>query len=175
MQRPAVKLNEAQLETQLVSWANSNKGKALKGSTHFDSGFPDRIIYLKDAILHVEVKGTSSRYHLNAKQKVWAGIVIETRTPYYILETKEQLDMIKKDYLLHKDLAHLRVNEYSLNGDNLIMNVDETTNEYQVHSNKGGIKHRLLSGKVVGSVADTIYRIFVALEEKYPNTNYSDM
>ena len=170
-----IKITEAKLEKMLVDWATSIKGVALKGATTFDTGFPDRVVYLPDALLHVEVKGTSTRYHLNAKQKIWAGRVIATKEPYYILESVEQLEHLKRNHLLDKEVAHNRVGEYSLNGFNLIMNVHTLTNTYTVHSLKDGVKHRLLEGTIVGSLADTIYRVFVALEEKYPNTNYEDM
>ena len=172
--KPIKKITEAKLESALVTWVNKRNGVALKGSTHFDTGYPDRIIYLPDAMIHVEVKGTSARYHLNDKQKVWAGRIIVSATPYYILETQEQLEQVTKNYLVDKSLAHMRVNEYSLNGFNLTMNV-LPGNLYQVHSFKDGVKHRLLEGSIVGTVADTIYRIFVRLEEEYPNTNYADM
>ena len=64
---------EKRLETRLTNWVKAEGGIALKGSTTFDTGFPDRIVFLRGAHAYVELKGTSARYLLTDKQKVWAG------------------------------------------------------------------------------------------------------
>lgn len=164
---------EAKLESNLVAWAKSQGGTALKGSTNFDTGYPDRVVYLPHAYAHAELKGSSTRYHLNEKQKLWAGRIIASGALYYIIETDKQLEEFKKDvYVKHLDTKGTL---YNLNGFNLVMLVDLTTATYEVVSRKHSGVTRLLSGYVSDSIANTIYRIFVTLEQTFPNTNYGDM
>lgn len=164
---------ESVLETKLTNWAKSLGGTALKGATQFDTGYPDRIIYIPGAHAHVEVKGTSTRYHLNDKQKIWAGRIIASKSPYYIIENETQLALFQENVFYNP--ATLSVGMYSLNGDNLFLYVDDTKGTYEVRSIKDGIERRILSGLFSDSLANTIYRIFVMLEERYPNTNYCDI
>lgn len=164
---------ETVLEKKLVDWAKTQGGIALKGATQFDTGYPDRIIYVPDAHAHVEVKGTSSTYHLNEKQKVWAGRIIASKSPYYIIESERQLERFKED-VFHNASA-LLINTYSLNGDQLYIHVNPTSGTYEVFSTKDGKETRLISSFMAGSLADTIYRVFVALEKSFPKTNYEDI
>lgn len=164
---------EATLEAKLTAWAKSLGGTALKGATQFDTGYPDRIIYIPGAHAHVEVKGTSTRYHLNDKQKIWAGRIIASKSPYYIIENERQLALFQENVLYSP--APLSVGMYPINGDNLFLYVDEASGTYEVRSTKDGIERRILSGLFSDSLANTIYRIFVMLEERYPNTNYCDI
>lgn len=161
---------ETVLEKKLVDWAKAQGGIALKGATQFDTGYPDRVIYIPNAHAHVEVKGTSSTYHLNEKQKVWAGRIIASKSPYYIIESEKQLERFKED-VFHNP-SSLMVNTYSLNGDQLYIHVNPTARTYEVFSSKGGKETKLISAFMAGSLADTIYRVFVALEERFPKTNY---
>lgn len=161
---------ETVLEKKLVDWAKTQGGIALKGATQFDTGYPDRIIYVPDAHAHVEVKGTSSTYHLNEKQKVWAGRIIASKSPYYIIESERQLERFKED-VFHNASA-LLINTYSLNGDQLYMHVDPTSGTYEVFSTKDGKETKLITAFMAGTLADTIYRVFVALEKSFPKTNY---
>lgn len=164
---------ESVLETKLTNWAKSLGGTALKGATQFDTGYPDRIIYIPGAHAHVEVKGTSTRYHLNDKQKIWAGRIIASKSPYYIIENETQLIEFQENILYSP--ATLSVGMYSLNGFNLTLYVDFYNGAYEVRSNKDYMDRRILSGLFSDSIANTIYRIFVMLEERYPNTNYCDI
>jgi hypothetical protein len=164
---------EKTLETNLVNWAKMQGGIALKGATQFDTGYPDRIVYVPGGHAHVEVKGTSVRYHLNEKQKLWAGRIIASKTPYYIIENLEQLNMFKEN--IGYSPASLTVNMYSLNGFQLFIYVDDTTGTYDVRSIKDGAERRIMSGLMHDTLAKTIYKVFVTLEEKFPNTNYCDM
>jgi len=164
---------ESKLESALTAWAKIQGGIALKGATQFDTGYPDRIIYVPGAHAHVEVKGTSTSYHLNEKQKVWAGRIIASKTPYYIIETEYQLEKFKRN--IYSDAAILSVNTYCLNGFNLVLHVNESTGIYEVFSYKDGVERKLISAFMSGTLADTIYRIFVQLELRYPKTNYGDM
>jgi len=164
---------ESVLEKKLVDWAKAQGGVALKGATQFDTGYPDRIIYIPNVHAHVELKGTSSIYHLNEKQKVWAGRIIASKTPYYIIESERQFEKFKSS--VYSDAAVLSINAYNLNGFQLVMYVDTTTNTYQVISYKDGLERRLMSAFLSDSIANTIYRIFVSLEERYPKTNYEDI
>lgn len=164
---------ETVLEKKLVDWAKAQGGIALKGATQFDTGYPDRIIYVPNAHAHVEVKGTSSTYHLNEKQKVWAGRIIASKSPYYIIESERQLERFKED-VFHNP-SSLLINTYSLNGDQLYLHVNPTSGTYEVFSTKDGKETRLISSFMAGSLADTIYRVFVALEKSFPKTNYEDI
>ena len=164
---------EAKLEANLVAWAKNLGGVALKGATNFDTGYPDRIIYIPGAHEHVEVKGTSKRYHLNEKQKIWAGRIIASKSPYYIIENEVQLGQFKKN--VKTSFAPYGVNMYSLNGDQLFLYINASGGTYDVRSHKGGTEKRILSAFISDSISNTIYRIFVALEESYPNTNYCDI
>lgn len=164
---------ETVLEKKLVDWAKAQGGIALKGATQFDTGYPDRVLYIPNAHAHVEVKGTSSTYHLNEKQKVWAGRIIASRAPYYIIESERQLERFKEEVFHNPSL--LMVNTYSLNGDQLYIHVNPTTSTYEVFSSKGGKETKLISAFMSGSLADTIYRVFVSLEERFPKTNYEDI
>lgn len=164
---------ESVLETKLTNWAKSLGGTALKGATQFDTGYPDRIIYIPGAHAHVEVKGTSTRYHLNDKQKIWAGRIIASKSPYYIIENETQLIEFQENILYSP--ATLSVGMYSLNGFNLTLYIDFYNGTYQVRSHKDHTDRRILSGLFSDSIANTIYRIFVMLEERYPNTNYCDI
>ena len=166
---------EARLEKQLTEWAKSVGGMALKGSTTFDTGFPDRLVYLPDAGAHVELKGTSTTYHLNAKQKIWAGRIIASKIPYYIIENDEQLEDFKKKVYEDATLTVLGSNMYYLNGFNLTLFVHTTTGTYEVISGRDGSPRRIMTGMMSDSLPNTIYRIFVALEERYPKTNYCDI
>ena len=164
---------ETRLEKSLVDWAAAQGGKALKGSVQFDTGYPDRIVYVPGAFAHVEVKGSSCTYHLTDKQKYWAGIIIASKSPYYIVESENNLMKFKE--LIFSDASRLLVNEYSLNGFQLALRVDASTNIYSVVSYKGAMEHKLMSGVVIDSLAITIYRIFKRLEELFPDVNYEDM
>ena len=164
---------ESKLETNLVTWAKKQGGIALKGATNFDTGYPDRIVYIPGAHAHAEIKGTSTRYHLNDKQKIWAGRIIAAKSPYYIIENERQLEKFKENILT--SFVPYGVNMYSLNGDQLFLYVDTTTGSYDVRSHKGGSEKRLMSSYLSDTLANTIYRIFVKLEETYPNTNYCDI
>lgn len=164
---------ESVLETKLTAWAKSLGGTALKGATQFDTGYPDRIIYIPGAHAHVEVKGTSTRYHLNDKQKIWAGRIIASKSPYYIIENEAQLKEFQENILYSP--ATLSVDMYSLNGFNLFLYINYPAGTYEVRSTRDGIERRILSGLFSDSIANTVYRIFVMLEERYPNTNYCDI
>lgn len=164
---------EAKLESNLTAWAKAQGGIALKGATNFDTGYPDRVIYIPGAHAHAEIKGTSKRYHLNEKQKIWAGRIIASKSPYYIIENMDQLENFKSN--VRTAFAPHGVNMYSLNGDQLFLYIDETKGCYDVRSHKGGTEKRILSGFLTDTVANLIYRIFVALEAAYPNTNYCDI
>lgn len=164
---------ESKLEKKLVDWAKAQGGIALKGATSFDTGYPDRIVYVPGAHAHAEIKGTSTRYHLNEKQKVWAGRIIAAKTPYFIIENETQLEKFKEE--IYIKFAIESVGWYSLNGFQLLMKVHETTSTYEVVSFKDGIERRLISAFMSSSLSDTIYDIFVTLEERFPNTNYCDM
>lgn len=164
---------EAKLEAKLVAWAKKQGGIALKGATNFDTGYPDRVIYIPEAHAHAEIKGTSKRYHLNEKQKIWAGRIIAAKSPYYIIENEEQLEKMQGN--IKTNFAPHAVNMYSLNGDQLFLYINESKGSYDVRSTKGGTDKRILSAFLTDTLANTIYRIFVALEESYPNTNYCDI
>lgn len=164
---------ESKLEKGLVAWAKASGGMALKGATQFDTGYPDRVVYLPGAQAHVELKGSSTTYHLNEKQKVWAGRIIASKSPYYIIESEEQLEAFKKN--VWSDASRFTVNQYSLNGDNLVMVVNETKRTYEILSHKNGKTSKLLEGIINNTLVNTIYKVFVNLERKYPRTNYADM
>lgn len=164
---------ETTLEKKLVIWAKAQGGMALKGATQFDTGYPDRIIYVPGAHAHVEVKGTSTSYHLGEKQKLWAGRIIASKSPYFIIESEEQLERFKVD--VYVDPSTYTVNVYCLNGFQLFLYVHESTGSYSVISCNDGGEHQLLTGFLSDNLTNTIYRIFKALKEKYPHTNYEDM
>lgn len=164
---------ESILEGKLTNWAKGQGGIALKGATQFDTGYPDRVVYVPGAHAHVEVKGTSTRYHLSDKQKIWAGRIIASKSPYYIIESERQLERFKE--AVYSDASALVVNEYNLNGDQLILHVDAFSGSCSVTSNKDGITRRIMTGLMSDTVAKTIYRVFRHLEEHYPNTNYEDI
>lgn len=164
---------ESILETKLVAWSKAQGGVALKGATQFDTGYPDRIVYVPGAHAHVEVKGTSTRYHLNEKQKIWAGRIIASKSPYYILESEAQLEKLK--HLLYTNGATLSVNTYMLNGFQLVLHIDTSTSTYSVVSYRDGTERRIMEGVVTDSVTNLVYRIFKQLEFSFPNTNYEDI
>lgn len=166
---------EAKLEKQLTEWAKTQGGVALKGATTFDTGFPDRLVYLPEASAHVELKGTSTTYHLNAKQKIWAGRIIASKIPYYIIENDAQLEHFKEKVYEHAALTVLSFNMYYLNGFNLTLVVHTTTGTYEVISGRDGSPRRIMTGIMSDSLPNTIYRIFVTLEERFPKTNYCDI
>jgi hypothetical protein len=164
---------ESKLETNLVAWAKSLGGVALKGATNFDTGYPDRVIYIPGAHAHAELKGTSTRYHLNDKQMIWAGRIIASKSPYYIIENERQLTQFKEN--VSTSFVPYAVNMYSLNGDQLFLYVDHTKGTYDVRSHKGETETRIHSGFLSDTLANTIYRIFMSLKESFPNTNYCDI
>ena len=164
---------EERLETALVKWVKSLGGTALKGATNFDTGYPDRTIYLPGAAAHVEVKGTSTRYHLTEKQKLWAGRIIASGMPYYIVENDAQLEQLKTS--VFKKRLDTEGKFYNLNGFDLILTLDSTRTKFEVYSRAGSAVKRIMSGFVSDSLPNTIYRIFVCLEESFPNTNYCDI
>ena len=166
-------MTERQLEQKLTQWARSQGGVALKGATNFDTGYPDRVVFLPGANAHVELKGTSSRYLLTEKQKVWAGRIIASKAPYYIIESESQLQRFTEE-IYHNPSAYL-VNTYMLNGFQLVLHINETTKTYEVISYKGGRERRILTAPFEESVPITIYRALTSLEEMYPNTYYKDM
>lgn len=162
---------EAKLEKRLTVWATQEGGTALKGATTFDTGYPDRIIYLQGVHAHVELKGTSTSYHLSAKQKIWAGRIIASRARYYIIENEKQLEMFKDNPNICRTVGR---NEYSLNGFNLTFTYD-STGWYDVHSYKSGTRTHILSGTGATNAAKGIYKAFMHLEERFPLTNYCDI
>jgi hypothetical protein len=164
---------ETVLEKKLVDWAKAQNGVALKGATQFDTGYPDRLVYIPGAHAHAEIKGTSTRYHLNDKQKVWAGRIIASKVPYYIIESETQLEEFKEK--IFYDSAIHSVGMYSLNGFNLWLYVNEPAGTYEIRSTKGGVERRISSALMSDTLANTIYRIFVMFEERYPDTNYCDI
>jgi len=164
---------EARLEAALVKWVKSLGGTALKGATNFDTGYPDRTIYLPGAAAHVEVKGTSTRYHLTEKQKLWAGRIIASGMPYYIVENDAQLEQLKTEVFLDHTDSDGRI--YRLNGFDLVLLLDNTRTTFEVLSTKEAVPKKIMSGFVSDSLPNTIYRIFVCLEESFPNTNYCDI
>lgn len=163
---------EERLEKSLVSWAKAQGGVALKGATNFDTGYPDRIIYVPGAYAHVEVKGSSTRYHLNDKQKLWAGRIIASGSPYYIIESDAALEKFQRDVLVSK--LETVGTLYNLNGFDLVMIIEPGHSKYEVVSRRDGVR-RIMSGYVSDTIANTIYRIFVSLEQSFPNTNYEDI
>lgn len=165
---------EKRLETRLVNWVRGQGGTALKGSTIFDTGFPDRIVYLPGVQAYVELKGTSTAYLLTEKQKVWAGRIISSRAFYYIIESYEMFERFKE--IVYKATPPtLMKNTYLLNGFQLEMHVNSITNTFEVLSYKDDKISKLLSGKMGSNVADTIYFVLKKLEEVYPKKNYSEM
>lgn len=166
---------EAQLESKLSDWVTSKKGICLKGATNFDTGYPDRIIYMPGASAHVEVKGSSKRYHLNDKQKLWAGRVLMSRQPYYILESMEGLEYIKNDIYISP--AKFAVNTYNINGRQLVLHLNESAGTLELVSHRTVAPIRILASfyNVNESHDKVIYRVFKKLEEMYPNTNYEDI
>jgi hypothetical protein len=164
---------ESMLETKLVNWAKDLGGIALKGATQFDTGYPDRVVYVPGAHAHAEIKGTSTKYHLNDKQKIWAGRIIASKTPYYVIENEAQLEKFKKN--IYSDASVYTVNTYSLNGFNLVLHVNESKGTYEVFSYRDGMERKISSALMSDTLANTIYRIFVSLEERYPDTNYCDI
>ena len=168
------KVTERQIEAKLVDWVTKEGGHALKGSTHFDTGFPDRMLFLPKANAYVEVKGTSNTYHLSAKQKLWAGRIIASNIPYYVIESLEGLERFKQS--VYSFAQNYTRNLYSLNGDNLWLSIHETTQTLEVFSIKEGKQTRILSGMLPSETVDKIiYRIFIKLEQLYPTTNYEDI
>lgn len=168
------KITEARLEKMLVDWAKQEGGIALKGDTNFDTGYPDRIVYLIGAHAHVEVKGSSKRYHLNEKQKLWAGRILQAGLPFYVIESLEGLEHFKKSVYINP--RPYTKNTYMLNGINLYVNISDISNTATVISNKNGNEVVILRLKVPAEKHEfTIYRVFKKLEEKYPSTNYEDM
>ena len=164
---------EGKLEAKLTEWAKAKGGIALKGATQFDTGYPDRIVYIPGAHAHVELKGTSTRYHLNEKQKLWAGRIIASKSPYYIVENETQLLMLYDD--IYNNPAPLSVNAYRLNGFQLVLYVNEITGTYEVLSERTIPTKKILHGAMIDTLDKMIYRIFVSLETIYPKTNYCDM
>lgn len=168
------KITEAYLEGKLVQWAKSVGGLALKGAVQFDTGYPDRIIYVPGGHAHVEVKGTSTRYHLSDKQMLWAGRVIASETPYFIIENAEQLKEFIgafKDKFYSKDARNI----YRLNGFNLVMEITKDWQFYTVYVADMGSRRILFGGVMDTMLATTIYKIFKRIEEYYPKTNYADL
>lgn len=170
-----MKVTEKHIEDALTAWVTNNKGICLKGATNFDTGYPDRIIYMPGASAHVEVKGTSTRYHLNDKQKLWAGRVLMSKQPYYILESMAGLEHIKKD--IYVSPAKFAVNTYHINGLQLVLHLNETTGTLELLSYKTVAPVRIFNAlyNVDESHDKVIYRVFKKLEEMYPNTNYEDI
>lgn len=166
-------MTEQRLESHIVDWAKAQGGIALKGATNFDTGYPDRVLYIPGGHAHVEVKGTSKRYHLNEKQKVWAGRIIASRTPYFIVESMDSLNHMKD--ILTSAPAPYMVNEYPINGKQLVLSVNEIEGTYHVHSCKDGVERRIIEATLTHSIAVTIYHVFKQLEALYPNTNYEDI
>lgn len=170
-----IKVTEAYLEANLVKWVKSLGGTALKGATNFDTGFPDRLIFISGAQAYVEVKGTSTRYHLNDKQKIWAGRIIASGAPYYILETREQFDSFKEDVGKSNVIDG---NTFSLNGFNLLLVIDSANGVYHISrrlENSPYLIYILTVPYKPEPLAHTIYRAFKAIEEYCPNTNYADI
>lgn len=159
----------------LVDWVQSQGGHAIKGATNFDTGFPDRIIYLKDAHAYVEVKGTSTRYHLNEKQKIWAGRILASGANYYILESLKGLEYLKED--IYVAGSTYQRNIYRLNGKNLVLIIHEASGTLEVNrlGEDGSITRLLSSAYPRESHDKVIYRVLSKLEGLYPNVNYEDM
>lgn len=167
------RVTEQTLENNLTKWVKAEGGIALKGSNHFDTGFPDREVFLVGTHAYVELKGTSKYYHLTPKQTVWAGRIIAAGGSYFIIESLEQLELFKER--VYTSNARYSKHSYSLNGFNLTLNVDPITKTFYIVSNRNGQMVKILEAPIEQTPVHTVYKAFLLLHQKYPNTNYEDM
>lgn len=169
------KVSESALESNLVKWAKSLGGTALKGATNFDTGYPDRVIYIPGANAYAEIKGTSTRYHLSEKQMLWAGTIIASGASYYIIETREQLERFKQT------IGRINIIDghiVCLNGFDLMLTIDQGNKVYHIgRLQEDGVKIKQILAVPYHpeSLINTIYRAFKAISECFPNRNYDSL
>lgn len=89
---------ESRLEGNFTAWCRERKIIAVKGPVMNTKGFPDRFLQLPNqgGTIYVEFKGTGY-YSLTPIQQWWRDY-IKASSPnrYFLVETPEQLEQLKK-------------------------------------------------------------------------------
>jgi hypothetical protein len=81
---------EKQLEKKLVREVKKLGGKALKFTSRFETGWPDRLVLLTGRTYWVEMKSPGGE--LSPRQKVVRKELTDLGFPVWVIDTEEKLD-----------------------------------------------------------------------------------